>query len=190
MKNKSDFWQLLAAAATIVSFFTAFRLIGYKSILSIDWGILQKVGLAAIVFVLVFVLFEFLIKLIQRFRTLRIYLSTPVDYSEISELKDVFDGVDIISVDDLRPGSNISELSQIIKNCNFCIFVVGKTKSQWQIEELKIMRDLGKKIYVISMYEKIKLPKSLRGEVPLYINDKNFKKKVADIIHEYKLSLL
>lgn len=186
MKKRNRFITYISLILSLVSIAAAFGIIGRDKILSVDWSIIGWISLAVAVFALLSVVASTLL-MMQRHRILRIYLSTPVSYDkEVSKLREALEGEDVISADNLLPGTSVSELQKIIKKSHCCFFAVGKTQSPMQKEELKIMRELGKKIYVVSMDETGKVPQSLRSEVPLFINDDSFEKKLDSIILEYK----
>ena len=73
-----------------------------------------------------------------------------------------------------------------MKRSHFCFFMVSEDMSKIQKEEMKEMKHLKKKIYVVSLDNEGNVPQELRSEVPLYIKDENFVQKVKDILMEYK----
>lgn len=186
MTKKNRLLPIVSLVISVVSIIASFSYIGYDKILSVDWDILGWISLAVAIFTILSVIITSLL-MMQRHRILRIYLSAPVSYEdEVSKLKDALAGENIISSDNLKPGTSVDDLRKEIMKSHCCFFAVGKNQSPMQKEELKIMKTLGKNIYIVSVDDRGIVPQTLRGEVPLYANDDDFKKKVKDIVLEYK----
>lgn len=186
MKTTERIFSILAVLLSIVSMIAAISTIGTNRIFTLDWSILRWVILAVLVFAL-FSLFLSSLLMMRSHRVLKIYLSYPfANKAEVSELRDLLQTESVYSLDNIQPGSMVSDLKKIIKRSDFCFFVVGKTQSPMQEKELAIMRVLGKSVYIILIDNEVKVPSALRDQIPLYINDENFKEQIETIINAHK----
>ena len=186
MKKKDTFWTYIALVLSVVSVCASLYNVDMKAFLSIDWNILGWILAGVTIFlILSFVMTTYL--MMQRHRILNIYLSSPQQRSnELKIMKDALFGENVTSLHNLAPGTNKNEIIKLMKRSHFCFFMVSEDMSKIQKEEMKEMKHLKKKIYVVSLDNEGNVPQELRSEVPLYIKDENFVQKVKDILMEYK----
>lgn len=178
--------MVVSIVGVIVSITAAFSNISIDSFFTIDWDILSLIVLAVTIFGIFSAFFTVLLTM-RRHRLVRVYLSYPFIHSErIKKLKVALKDENVVSAESLQPGLRFDDLEKIIKHCQLCFYAVGRTQTAFQKEEFKIMKALGKKVYIIAMDEQGKLPQSLRDEIPLFINDDHFDEKVNDIIMNFK----
>ena len=186
MKKNSKIISFITVTISLISIMASFSLIDYDKIFTIDWDILGWVLLSVSIFVLICAIVSVLL-MMQRHRILRVYLSYPYSHKEeMDKVRHALVGENVITSDNIRPGTSMEELNKIIKHSHICFIVVGKAPTTMQKAEARIMRTTGKDTYVISIDKDGRVPNFVRNEVPLYTKDEDFEKKVEDILLNYK----